>query len=104
MLKFWESPDFVLPVLFLGTLMIGPFGYLSYTTAKRSGMDLVAVLLSVVGGLILAFIAAALLVSFIWLICYYRSSAVKEIQEFLPNYRPISFKERAFRYFDFREF
>lgn len=102
MREFLESPDFVFLVLIFGLLLVIPFGYLGYTAAKQGGMDPAAVMLSTIGGVVLAFVATALLVLSIWAVCQLRSCAVEEIRQFLPNYIPVSFKERVFRYFDFR--
>jgi hypothetical protein len=101
---FWNDPDFPLFAFLLGLFFSFPSAYLSYYAATDKGMAPAAVLLSIIGGVMLGFLAATFLVYVLWVFCCARISMIEEIREFLPNYTPITMAERILRRFDYRKF
>lgn len=102
---FWRDPDAIFPLLIFGLFSCIPGsllgGYSVWSTGERSPL---IILLGGAGGAALGVAATVLVVFAVWSVCRARVGWLQEIREVLPNYRPLTFKERLLRYLDFRRF
>jgi len=99
--SFWQDPGYSFFLVISGLFVAPLSALLGYWAARDRGMVLTVAVFSAFGSVLLCFVALFLLLYTIWFVCNSKAFAQKEIREFLPKYRPLTFRERLFRCFDY---